>query len=206
MSESTLGEPVYNTYNDGKGVAVFEDHIECIEENAFEYCETLQKIVIPSSVTEIGDDAFCDCSSLEKVVFSSSDTEVSMSAFRGCVSLKAIYVPKDSVERYKEQFPRYMRWLIVEEGSDRPVKPEIVAKDILFSIRVITLDNETDSNILSLVKKKLEYMTDDEIVEWIVEHLEAITDSKEPYDEDEDAEEAECYKLPSYEYEDDEED
>lgn len=53
---------------------------------------------------------------------------------------------------------------------------------------MITLDNETDSNILSLVKKKLEYMTDDEIVEWIVEHLEAITDSKEPYDEDEDAE------------------
>ena len=166
----------------------------------------MQKIVIPSSVTEVGDDAFNDCSALEKVVFSSSDTEVSMRAFRGCVSLKAIYVPKDSVERYKEQFPRYMRWLIVEEGSDRPVKPEIVAKDILFSIRVITLDNETDSNILSLVKKKLEYMTDDEIVEWIVEHLEAITDSKEPYDEDEDAEEAECYKLPSYEYEDDEED
>ena len=112
LSESTMGGPVSNTYNDGKGVAVFEDPIECIEENAF-----------------------CDCSSLEKVVFSSSDTEVYMSAFRGCVSLKAIYVPKDSVE-----------------------------------------------------------------------HLEAITDSKEPYDEDENAEEAECYKLPSYEYEDDEED
>lgn len=98
-----------------------------------------------------------------------------------------------------------MHWLIVEEGFDRPAKPEIVAKDVLFSMRVITLDNETDSNILAQVKKKLEYMTDDEIVEWIVEHLEAITDSKEPYDEDEDAEEAECYTLPSYEYEDDEE-
>lgn len=124
----------------------------------------MQKIVIPSSVTEIGDDAFCDCSSLEKVVFSSSDTEVSMSAFRGCVSLKAIYVPKDSVDFYKEFFPRYMSWVVVEKGPDRHVKPEIVAKDILFSIRVITLDNETDSNILAQVKKKLEYMTDDEVM------------------------------------------
>ena len=83
----------------------------------------MQKIVIPSSVTEIGDDAFCDCSSLEKVVFSSSDTEVSMSAFRGCVSLKAIYVPENKVDFYKKRFPSKMHWLIVEEGSDLPVKP-----------------------------------------------------------------------------------
>lgn len=48
-----------------------------------------------------------------------------------------------------------MHWLIVEEVSDRPAKPEIVAKDVLFSMRVITLDNETDSNILAQVKKKL---------------------------------------------------
>ena len=88
MSESTLGELVSNTYNDGKGVAVFEDPIECIEENAFEYCETLQKIVIPSS-----------------------DTEVSMSAFRGCVNIKAIYVPQGCVDFYKEFFPRYMSWV-----------------------------------------------------------------------------------------------
>lgn len=69
-----------------------------------------------------------------------------------------------------------MHWLIVEEGSDRPAKPEIVAKDVLFSMRVITLDNETDSNILAQVKKKLEYMTDDEIVGWAVSSREHLDD------------------------------
>ena len=174
--------------------------------SAFGRCTGIRKIAIPSSVTTIYDGAFEGCTGLEEIVIPKSVTRIGKHAFVRCVNIKAIYVPQGSVDFYKEFFPRYMSWVVVEEGSDRPAKPEIVAKDILFSIRVITLDNETDSNILSLVKKKLEYMADDEIVECIVEHLEAITDSKEPYDEDEGAEEAECYKLPSYEYEDDEED
>ena len=38
-------------------------------------------------------------------------------------NLKAIYVPKKKVDYYNERFPADMHWLIVEEGSDLPVKP-----------------------------------------------------------------------------------
>ena len=48
---------------------------------------------------------------LQKIVIPSSDTEVSMSAFRGCVNIKAIYVPQGCVDFYKEFFPRYMSWV-----------------------------------------------------------------------------------------------
>ena len=43
--------------------------------------------------------------------------------FDGCDNLKAIYVPKEKVDFYKERFPFDMHWLIVEEGSELPVKP-----------------------------------------------------------------------------------
>lgn len=274
LSDSTLGEPISNTYNDGKGVAVFEDPIECIEESAFECYDTLQTIVIPEGVTEIGMRAFCSCTalktivipssvteiwsgafsecsalseidvpsgitfidsevfgdctgldkivipegvetiydyaflsckSLEEVVIPESVTRIGMNAFRYCCNIKAIYVPKGKVDYYKKRFPSHMSWLIVEEGSDRPAKPEIVAKDVLFAMRVITLDNETDSNILAQVEKTMEEMSRGQLIEWILEHLEVIKDSKNPYDEDEDLEEAACYKEPSY-YDDDDND
>ena len=100
MSESTLGKPVSNTYNDGKGVAVFEEPIECVEENAFECCTGLQEVFIPSSVTSIG-----DC------------------AFEECDNLKAIYVSESKVDFYMSLFPSDMHWLIVEERADLLVKP-----------------------------------------------------------------------------------
>ena len=40
-----------------------------IGDNAFEYCISLQRICIPSSVASVGSDAFLDCSSLRAVVF-----------------------------------------------------------------------------------------------------------------------------------------
>ena len=43
--------------------------------------------------------------------------------FAGCDKLKAIYVPENEVDFYKERFSSDMHWLIVEEGSDLPVKP-----------------------------------------------------------------------------------
>ena len=92
MSESTLGKPVSNTYNDGKGVAVFEDPIECIEENAFEYCETLQTIVIPERVTEIGAYAFDGCVNLEVIFIPSTVVSIYVYAFRGCSNLTKITV------------------------------------------------------------------------------------------------------------------
>ena len=83
----------------------------------------MEEVVIPSSVTLIGDAAFDKCTGLREVVIPSSVKEINRTAFDGCNNLKAIYVPKEKVDFYKERFPADMHWLIVEEGSDFPMKP-----------------------------------------------------------------------------------
>lgn len=103
---------------------VIPSSVTAIRYGAFECHTGLCEIVVPEDVTEISEDAFSGCTGLEKIVFASSETEIEKNAFKGCDNLKVIYVPKDSVDYYKEQFPRYMRWLIVEEGSDLPVKDD----------------------------------------------------------------------------------
>ena len=57
---------VSNTYEDGKGVLVFDGDVTSIGTNAFYRCETLASITIPDSVTTIGDWAFLVCSSLRE--------------------------------------------------------------------------------------------------------------------------------------------
>ena len=79
--------------------------------------------VIPSSVTYIGRSAFSGCTGLHEIVIPESVTEIGERAFEGCDNLKVISVPKNKVDYYKERFPADMHWLIVEEGTDLPLKP-----------------------------------------------------------------------------------
>ena len=48
-------------------------------------------------------------------------SNIETTSFKGCKILKVIYIPEKNVVSYKERFPDYMHWLIVEEGSDLPV-------------------------------------------------------------------------------------
>ena len=60
---------------------------------AFFGCDSLSEIVIPSSVTSIGDDAFSRCHSLSEIVIPSSVTSIGDHAFSGCDSLSEIVIP-----------------------------------------------------------------------------------------------------------------
>ena len=64
--------------------------------HAFFECSSLQSIVIPNSVTKIGDNAFNGCSSLQSIVIPNSVTVIGEEAFSNCTSLKSIVIP-DSV-------------------------------------------------------------------------------------------------------------
>ena len=61
---------------------------------AFYFCRSLSKIVIPSSVTSIGEWAFSNCGSLSTIVIPSSVTSIGDRAFSSCTSLKYISIPK----------------------------------------------------------------------------------------------------------------
>ncbi len=60
---------------------------------AFRYCSGLTGIVIPSSVTRIGEEAFNGCSGLTSIVIPNSVTRIGYYAFRNCRGLTSIVIP-----------------------------------------------------------------------------------------------------------------
>ena len=93
--------------------------------DAFSDCYSLTGVTIPDSVTEIGGSTFSGCTSLTSITIPNSITEIGDNAFYRCTSLKEvyckpttpptgrrymfssnasgrkIYVPRNSVEKYK---------------------------------------------------------------------------------------------------------
>ena len=87
---------VSNTYENGKGVILFNAPVTSIGRMAFRDCSNLTSIVIPNSATEIGEQAFYYCTSLTSVTIGNSVTSIEYDAFRGCSSLTSVTIP-DSV-------------------------------------------------------------------------------------------------------------
>ena len=72
---------------------VIPSSVTSIGDSAFDTCSSLSEIVIPSSVTSIGDGAFSSCSSLSEIVIPSSVTSIGDFAFYCCDSLSEIVIP-----------------------------------------------------------------------------------------------------------------
>ena len=76
---------ISNTYDNGKGVIIFDAPITSIPESAFrDRGKSLTSITIPNSVTAIGLRAFEECTSLSTFVIPNSVTTISRWAFRYC--------------------------------------------------------------------------------------------------------------------------
>ena len=70
--------------------------VEAIPDKAFQNCSSLTRVLIPNSITSIGNYAFYGCSALIGVTIPSNITSIGESAFRGCTSLMSVTIP-DSV-------------------------------------------------------------------------------------------------------------
>ena len=66
---------------------VVREGTEVICDGAFRWCESLQSITIPNSVTKIGGGAFWPCKSLQSVTIQNSVTNIGNYAFCGCTHL-----------------------------------------------------------------------------------------------------------------------
>ena len=64
-----------------------------IGDSAFYWCEALQSVSIPPSVTAIGGDAFYGCRALKSVSIPPSVTAIGGDAFYGCRALKSVSIP-----------------------------------------------------------------------------------------------------------------
>lgn len=51
------------------------------------------KVILPNSITEIGDDVFADCNELSAIEIPNSVNKIGIRAFKGCKSLKSIAIP-----------------------------------------------------------------------------------------------------------------
>ena len=93
---------ISNEYIDGQGIFTFKNKITSIPEKAFFACSKLDSIIIPESVTEIGDSAFTRCSYL-KMIYCQSTTPPTLGnkAFLHISREAKIYVPQTSVALYK---------------------------------------------------------------------------------------------------------
>ena len=89
----SVAAPLTNHYKDGKGVITFDKDVTEIGEWAFGYT-LLKSIIIPESVTQIGDCAFWGCENLTNITIPKSVTQIGDNAFARCENLTSITIPE----------------------------------------------------------------------------------------------------------------
>jgi hypothetical protein len=97
-----------------------------IEQFAFNQCEGLKKVVIPSTVSVMSDYAFSDCSQLKEVVFKESATlrYLPEHAFHCCNQLEEIVIPNSVsfISDYAFSFCKNLRKVTIPDniGFEKP--------------------------------------------------------------------------------------
>ena len=81
----------------------FNDAISHIDNGTFRGCKSLLDISLPASITHIGDKAFSWCNELRQIaVQSTTPPTLGDNVFEGVGMHIALYVPRESIEKYRE--------------------------------------------------------------------------------------------------------
>ena len=100
----------------------------------------MTELIIPSSVTSIGEQVFSNCSRLTNVVLPSSLTRIERESFLGCYNLKSIVIPPKVVTIKEQAF-----------GGHK------VLESIIIPSSVTSIGKEAFSSSLSVVLLNLRF-------------------------------------------------
>jgi hypothetical protein len=94
----SVGKPALtllsNTYENGKGVLVFEEDLETIPFGIFSFCKTLESVVFPEGVIVVKNAVFEYCENLVSVRFPSTVTQLGGWLFHDCFNLESVNIPE----------------------------------------------------------------------------------------------------------------
>lgn len=88
---TSLGEGAFMHCEMGK--VIIPDSVTSIGDWAFCYCKNLTSVTIPGSVQSIGEYAFEECSSLTSLTILDGVTSIGENAFAGCFGLTSVVIP-----------------------------------------------------------------------------------------------------------------
>ena len=96
INDFVIENGVLRKYTGKDADVVIPDSVTSIGERAFAYCHGLESITIPNSVTSIDISAFWRCSNLQSITIPDSVTSIGEWAFADCGGLESVTIP-DSV-------------------------------------------------------------------------------------------------------------
>ena len=124
-----------------------DDSFQVIGSSAFEYCSSLDNVVLPSNLERIGDRAFAGCTKLQTIEIPDGVTEIGEEAFKGCKALQMAVIPEHLVEECnaKNVFKDCPRLQIV-------VKPEKMKEDM--KVKTPVPEEKLNEKVLDAIKVK----------------------------------------------------
>lgn len=115
-----------------EGIVIIPDSVTAIGDKAFEGCDGITEIRVPPSVEVIGYNAFLNCTSLKTLELSEGLKELKSAAFDGCTSLKEVDLPYSLELLYSTVFGKSDTELIYKSEFYKSADAEALCKAVCY--------------------------------------------------------------------------